>query len=156
CEIRDTEPVQNTAQAEANHPLSAPNVDGEGISRGRIAFIEGFERGYEKARAQQKPMLLFFTAAWCKYCHQMAQEAFVQDGVIELSQNFVCVLVDADAEPQVCRQFEVRGFPTIQFVSSQGTRLNRITGKQPAHQLIAQMQAALHALARRRETTLQR
>jgi thiol:disulfide interchange protein len=154
CEIRDAEPVPKANQA-ADVP-SASHFASDGVARGRLAFIDGFDQGYQTARTQQKPMLLFFTASWCKYCHQMADETFVQNAVVELAQNFVCVLVDADAEPEVCRQFEVRGFPTIQFVSPQGVRLNRLTGKQPAQQLIAQMQAALHAIARRRETTMQR
>jgi thioredoxin-like negative regulator of GroEL len=107
------------------------------------------------ARAQQRPMLVFFTAEWCKYCHQMANDTLVQDPVVELSRSFVCVLVDADAEPDVCRKFEVRGFPTIQFVSPRGAPLNRLTGRQPARLLIAQMNAALHAVARRPDLSTQ-
>ncbi len=75
---------------------------------------------------------------------------------MSLSRQFVCVLVDADAEPAACREFEVRSFPTIQFVSSRGVRLNRLIGKQPPHELIAQMQAALETLARRPELTTER
>ena len=30
---------------------------------------------------------------------------------LRLSQSFVCVLIDADAEPAVCRQFGVTGYP---------------------------------------------
>ena len=68
---------------------------------------------------------------------------------MSLSEQFVCVLVDADAEPEVCRQFRVKGYPTIQFLSPRGTPLNRVTGKQPTVQLVMEMQAALQAVARR-------
>ena len=148
CEIRDQSP--------AAHNVGQASDQDEGLSRGRIAFVDGFERGHQIARQQQKPMLIFFTAQWCKYCHQMANETFIQDAVVSLSRHFVCVLIDADAEPDVCRQFEVRSFPTVQFVSPRGVRLNRVVGKHPAHQLIAQMQAALQTLARRPELTLPR
>lgn len=154
CEIRDATPVPNASQ---NRPFGANDAEAlpEGLATGRIAF-EGFERGCQVSRAQQKPLLVFFTAGWCKYCHQMANEAFTQEAVVRLSRRFVCVLVDADAEPAVCRDFEVRHFPTVQFVSPSGVRLNRVTGKQPAQQLIAQMNAALNTIARRPELTVRR
>ena len=119
------------------------------LAKGRISFVEGYERGCEASRQQGKPMLVFFTARWCDYCHDMADDAFCQDAVVSLSEQFVCVLVDADAEPEVCRQFRVKGYPTIQFLSPRGTPLNRVTGKQPTVQLVMEMQAALQAVARR-------
>ncbi|HQU45228.1 MAG TPA: thioredoxin family protein [Pirellulales bacterium] len=153
CEIRDQAPQpQGLGSAEP----AGDRWPAAGLPGGQIAFVEGFERGFQMARDEQKPMLLFFTAQWCKYCHQMAKEAFAEEAVVALSRDFVCVLIDADAEPQACRQFEVRSFPTIQFVSSRGMRLNRVTGKQPAQQLVTQMKAALQAVARREQTTAQR
>ena len=118
------------------------------VARGRIHFVEGYRAGTAAARDAGKPLLVFFTATWCDYCHAMANEAFCQDAVVNLSERFTCVLVDADREPEVCRQFRVRGYPTIQFLSPRGLPLNRITGKQPGHQLVMEMQAALQAVAR--------
>lgn len=146
CEIHEQAP-----------DFAPPSPQAAGADTGRrIVFVEGYANGCQLAIRQQKPMLIFFTARWCKYCHQMANDAFLQDAVVNLSQRFVCVLVDADAEPVACREFEVRSFPTIQFVTARGVRLNRVIGKQPAHQLVAQMQAALSALARRPELTIER
>jgi thiol:disulfide interchange protein len=123
------------------------------LARGRINFVEGFDNGCQLAREKGKPMLVFFTATWCHYCHAMADDAFTQDAVVNRADQFVCVLVDADAEPDVCRQFRVRGYPTVQFLSAQGAPLNRVTGKQPGHLLVMEMQAALQAVARRAPTS---
>jgi thiol:disulfide interchange protein len=120
------------------------------VARGHIRFADGFHGGYEQATREGKPMLVFFTASWCEYCHQMAGEAFVQEQVVSLSEQFVCILVDADREPDVCRQFQVRGYPTVQFLSPWGAPLNRVVGKKPGHQLVVEMHTALQALARRR------
>lgn len=154
CEIRDAADVPN---ANRGRPFEATDTDllPEGTAAGRIVF-ESFERGWLASRAQQKPLLVFFTAGWCKFCRQMINETFTQDAVVRLSGSFVCVLVDADAEPQICREFEVHGFPTVQFVSPSGVRLNRVTGKQPAQQFIAQMNAALNTIARRPELAIRR
>lgn len=155
CEIRDQSASPEFAPARATDAVD-PHQRDDGLARNRIDFIEGFARGCQRARDERKPMLIFFTAPWCKFCHQMAQETFAQDTVVELSRGFVCVLIDADVETDVCREFEVRSFPTVQFVSSAGVRLNRVIGKQPANQLIAQMRAALSALARRPGLTVGR
>jgi thioredoxin-like negative regulator of GroEL len=122
----------------------APQVAG-----GQLQFIDGYAQGLQRAQADHKPMLVFFTAEWCHFCHQMADEAFTSPQVITLAQQFVCVLVDADAEAAVCRQFRVQAFPTVQFVSARGIPLNRVVGKKPGHQLMIAMQAALQSVARR-------
>jgi thioredoxin-like negative regulator of GroEL len=120
----------------------------QGPARGQLRFIDGFAAGYTKAIREQKPMLVFFTAEWCRYCHQMADDAFRNDQVINLSERFVCILIDADDEPNVCRQFQVESFPTIQFLSPRGEALNRVVGKQPGPQLMMAMQIALQNVAR--------
>lgn len=153
CEIHD-QPTESPSDGTA--PIGQNRAAQVAGSAGQIAFVEGFEHGLQLARNEQKPLLLFFTAEWCKYCQQMEREAFAQQAVVELSREFVCVLIDADAEPDICRQFDVRGFPTIQFVSSSGLRLNRVTGKQPASQLAMHMKSALQALVRRDKATQQR
>lgn len=130
--------------ASAEQSVSAPTV-----VRGNIHFIEGFDRGQEEANRTGKPMMLFFTASWCTYCHQMAADAFTVPQAVELAQRFTCVLIDADDEAAVCEKFQVRGYPTIQFVSPGGAPLNRLVGKQPGQQLVMEMHAALQTVARR-------
>jgi thiol:disulfide interchange protein len=151
CEVRSSQPA--TAPQEMAETSETQNqavkVASPSVSRGGLEFVAGYHRGYEQALAQRKPMLVFFTAEWCTYCHQMEADAFTQEAVVNLSREFVCVLVDADCEPGVCQEFRVKGYPTIQFLSPRGVPLNRVTGKQPGQQLVMQMQAALQAVARR-------
>lgn len=152
CEApSETEPQAGIADSAPAESLetSAEAPVGAAVTRGGLQFVAGYHRGFELAREQRKPMLVFFTAEWCTYCHQMEADAFKQDSVISLSKQFVCILVDADCEPNVCRDFRVKGYPTIQFLSPRGVPLNRVTGKQPGAQLVMQMQAALQAVARR-------
>jgi len=121
------------------------------IQRGRLTFVESYEQGVELAEADGKPLLVFFTAPWCNFCHQLAADAFTHEQVVGLSGQFICVLVDADAHPELCQHFHVRSFPTIQFLSPRGVPLNRVTGKRPGNQLVMEMQSALQATARRIE-----
>jgi thiol:disulfide interchange protein len=145
CEIGIDEPPQEAAASSRSHGPATTARAG----RGGLQFVEGFAQGRAESVRQSKPMLLFFTADWCAYCRQMAAEAFTHPQVVSLSKHFVCVLIDADSEPEVCRQFEVTGYPTIQFLSPRGVPLNRMVGKQPGHQVMMAMQAALQQVARR-------
>jgi thiol:disulfide interchange protein len=119
------------------------------VARGHLEFVEGYAQGCSLAARQRKPVMLFFTAHWCSFCRQMADEAFTHPQVVRLSGQFVCVLVDADVEPEVCRQYEVSGYPTIQFLSPRGVPLERVVGKKPGQQVMMAMQAALEHVARR-------
>jgi len=146
CEIG----VEGTPEA-TQQPAIATSAakPGTRVARGHLRFVEHYADGYSRAVSEGKPMFVFFTAGWCHFCHQMAEEAFTHPQVVSLSEHFVCILVDADAEPDVCRQFEVTGYPTIQFLSPRGAALQRIVGKKPGHQLMMAMQAALQSVARR-------
>lgn len=141
-----SEPPPQTVPVTAER---ASPTDPMAVSRGGVRFIEGYEAGGRQARRENRPMLVFFTAEWCQFCHLMEQDAFLHQEVVAKSQQFVCVLVDADREPEVCRQFEINGYPTIQFLTAGGVPLNRLVGRRDATQLLAQMDAALDAAALR-------
>ena len=114
-----------------------------------MQFVNGYASGRKAADTAGKPMLVFFTAEWCHYCHQMKDTTLAHPDVVSLSDQFVCVLVDADQEPDVCRSFDVSGYPTVQFVSARGVPLNRVIGSRAPHLLLREMRAALQAIARR-------
>jgi thiol-disulfide isomerase/thioredoxin len=147
CEIGVEQP-QTAGQTQSTSRATDTQA-GNQLAKGNLRFVAGYRQGYAVSAREGKPMLLFFTASWCEYCRQMANEAFTNPQVVNLSANFVCVLIDADAEPDVCRQFQVTGYPTIQFLSPRGVPLERVVGKKPGHQVMMAMQSALQHVARR-------
>lgn len=142
-------PAMNSAPSPADASSAHPHR--ERIGKGNLQFVESYQKGYNQALAEGKPMLVFFTAEWCQFCHQMAEEAFTDEQAVSLSQRFICILVDADAESDICELFQVRSYPTIVFLSPKGAPLNRMIGKKPTHQLLMAMQTALQNVARRTE-----
>lgn len=136
------------AQPQSVEPLSREAAPAPKIARGRIKFDDRCAAAMARAQAERKPVMLFFTAEWCRFCNQMAQDAFRQDPVVGLSERFVCILVDADRQPEICQQYDVRSFPTVLFLDGDASTVGCLTGKQPTHRLVMEMQQALQAVAR--------
>ncbi|MEX0936777.1 MAG: thioredoxin family protein [Pirellulales bacterium] len=143
--VRASRPIMD---GEVNPSLEANLKPAHLETKGDLQFVRGFVRGFERARQQGRPAMLFFTADWCTFCKQMEREAFRDQSVIDLSRHFVCVLVDADEETEVCREFDVDGFPTIVFLLPNGAQPGRLIGKQPSVQLADEMQSVLRTAAR--------
>ncbi len=115
----------------------------------KVRFITDYREGLERALAEKRPVLIFFTAKWCRFCAQMQRDALSDPRVVRLSEEFVCVLVDADEAPELCAEFGVRAYPTVQFVLPDGGRLTRLVGRNSPEELATHMQAVLRAAAHR-------
>jgi thiol:disulfide interchange protein len=134
-------------------PDAAPQTAKQRATPPKLAFIDGYQQGLSEAAQQGKPLLVFFTATWCDYCHQMADEALLDPKVVRLGRQFVCVRVDADAEQHVCRELQVPAYPTLLFLSPRGVPLERVVGKRAGHEVLMAMQAALQHVARRNDSS---
>lgn len=145
--VSEVQPTASSASATGGAAASAAPRAAVAPPAATIRFVKGFEAGAQLAASTNKPMLLFFTAEWCRYCHRMAADAFVNPSVQQLADRFVCVEIDADDEPGTCSHFGVQGYPTVLFVSPAGTPLNRLVGQKPGRQLLAAMQSALQNVA---------
>jgi hypothetical protein len=142
-----------STQAQPNENAAALVVPAQAeaipqVVRGRLRFVDGYHAGVNVAAVQGKPILLYFTTTPCYWCQKLVADAFHDETVVSLSNRFVCVIVEAEREPEVVQHFGVRAYPTIQFVSTRGQPLNQMIGKQPNQVLVRQMHAALQGLAR--------
>ncbi len=121
-----------------------------------IPFRNDYLAARQAAREQGKPLLLFFFAPNCPFSTQMLDETFRDQAICRASDRFVCVRIDSSVETDLCREFHIKGFPTIQFMSPQGVMLKRITGKQSSSQLAVQMDAAIQSIAQKTDKTVRK
>jgi uncharacterized protein YyaL (SSP411 family) len=62
---------------------------------------------FERARVEDKPILLDIGAAWCHWCHVMDRESYEDPAVAELvNRHFVAVKVDRDERPDVDARYQ--------------------------------------------------
>jgi hypothetical protein len=60
------------------------------------------EEALEKAKAEDKPVLLSIGYAACHWCHVMEKESFENEQIARLmNENFVCIKVDREERPDI-------------------------------------------------------
>jgi len=86
-----------------------------------VKWLEWSEDAFRKARESGKLILLSISASWCHWCHVMDKTSYSDEEVIRLvNEKFVPVRVDNDKRPDINRRYNMGGWPTIAFLTSEG------------------------------------
>ena len=89
-----------------------------------LVSLAKLEEQLASARSAGKPVMVDFYARWCAACRVLDRETYAASNVMRATRRFVTIRVDAtnedDAVMALARRFDVRGLPTIAFVSSNG------------------------------------
>jgi len=76
---------------------------------------------FERARAEDKPVLLSITAPWSQSCHDMDHTTYADAAVAALmNDRFVPIRVDADRRPDISERYNLGGWPTTAFLTADG------------------------------------
>src|SRR3982750_4326240 len=62
---------------------------------------------FERAKKENKFVLLDLEAVWCHWCHVMAEVTYKDPGVIKLmNSRYIAVRVDQDSRPDLSNRYE--------------------------------------------------
>jgi uncharacterized protein len=72
---------------------------------------------FEKARSENKPILLDIGAVWCHWCHVMDRESYENAEIAQIiNERFIAIKVDRDERPDVDSRYQ----SAVQAISGQG------------------------------------
>jgi len=107
--------------------LSLSLYSPSGFSQDAPPKIEWSEWGpgvFERAKNENKPILLNLGASWCHWCHVMDQETYTDSGIIWMvNQMFIPVRVDSDRRPDINEKYNMGGWPSTVFLTDEGNVL---------------------------------
>jgi len=94
-----------------------------------LKFYTILEPAFAEAKAQDKPLFVYFRSETCGWCKKFEAETFTNQSVIEkLNENFILVSIDVYEQKNETRGLGVFGTPTSVFLYPNGTEMLRIRG----------------------------
>lgn len=119
----------------------------------QIEWFTDFKAANKVAVETGKPMLLDFTAAWCKPCREMEKDFWARADVIEISKDFVCVKVDLDTNEPLADKYRVVALPHVIVTDSwgSGVEFHRGFGKNGVREITEKLLAVPKSFAEIRE-----
>jgi len=89
-----------------------------------IHWFEWEEPAFSKAREENRPVMLFLSAFWCRYCQRMDEEALSdRENMALLNAYFVALRVENATRPDIDARYNLDGWPTVAFFTPLGELL---------------------------------
>lgn len=110
-----------------------PKLEDEGKKSGeKIEWVTWSDDIFERAKRENKFVILDLEAIWCHWCHVMDKITYSEPEVISLiNSKFIAVRVDQDSRPDLSNRYEDYGWPATIFFGSDGTELVKRSGYIP-------------------------
>ncbi|MBL8008494.1 MAG: thioredoxin fold domain-containing protein [Ignavibacteria bacterium] len=108
-----------------------------------VIFTKGtYQEVLNLAKEQNKTVMIDFITDWCKWCVETDRKVYTNQDVSAFANaNQINWKIDAEKGegPELAKKYSVKGFPTIVFVNSDGTEIDRIYGYVPAESFLTIM-----------------
>jgi thiol:disulfide interchange protein DsbD len=130
-----------------NEPAAPEQVNLAVTSHGaaEVRWERSWDRAFERARTEGKPVLVNFYADWCVWCKHLDTITFRDQKVAALLADRVVPLgvdIDGDAQ-QLVRDLRIEAPPTIVVFDASGSEIGRIPGYMPPTGFLSAVQRML-------------
>ena len=102
-----------------------------GIAWRHAATDVEVDAAFAAAKAENKPVFVYWGAKWCPPCNQVKATLFNRQDFIERTRAFVPVYVDGDrpGAQKIGARFHVSGYPTMVLFNAAGQEVTRLPGE---------------------------
>ena len=95
---------------------------------GKEESQSNYQSSLEKAKAENKELVLFFTAEWCTNCTTMKEKTISTPKVQEALSKVVYLEIDVDHEKELISKYKISSIPAYVRINSNEEELNRGVG----------------------------
>jgi len=91
-------------------------------------IAQNYKEAIEKSVELNKPVLVFFSADWCSWCHKMKNQIFPKESVKKLLKNYILVFVDVDDDPEIFNDHDYEYIPAYSIIDAKEKILKKGSG----------------------------
>lgn len=102
----------------------------------RIPWRGDLAAASAEARAENKPMLLYFTAEWCAPCQSLKHTTWADEKVETALSAYVPVKIDIDQHPDLAMRYRVEAVPHFVLVGPDEQLKNIASGAMSSSQFL--------------------
>jgi thiol:disulfide interchange protein DsbD len=97
-----------------------------------LPWLSDLAKAKEKARAENKWLMIDAWAEWCAACHELDEKTFSRSDVQESLRDFILVKLDLTRttayKEQLRKELAIIGMPTVIFLDATGKEMGRFSG----------------------------
>lgn len=134
-------------------------ADTSAAHRERIAWKDWSESAFNRAKKENKPIILDLEAVWCHWCHVMDNQTYANPAVVKLiNEHFIPLRVDQDSRPDLSNRYQDYGWPATIVFAPGGFEMVKRAGYIPTKEMIGLLSSVIRNPDRRErpfiETTM--
>jgi len=115
----------------AAFPIGCGKKGGEGI-----AWLTSMEEGKERASAEDRNLVVYYSADWSKMSEQFEYDVLENAEVRKRLADFVAVHIDSDVDEDTPKTYAVAAFPTTIIYRPDGEEITRVVGAVTAEEFL--------------------
>ena len=120
------------SSAAGKQPPSAPEnkpYSSSGSQEGSdIRWLYDPDQVFKLAKMRKKPVMMDFYTDGNGQCKLLDSDVYSSKEIVDLSEQFIAVKVNAEKYPKEVSRYNVQGYPTVIFFDSGGSEKTRMNG----------------------------